>query len=35
MLDLEGYIFSCLKGNAARASVTYIEKGLSYYSSSF
>jgi hypothetical protein len=35
MLDLEGYIFSCLKGNAACASIMYIEKGSSYYFSNF
>jgi hypothetical protein len=35
MLDLEGYIFSRFKGNAAYASITYIEKGPSYCPSSF
>jgi hypothetical protein len=35
MLDLESYIFSYFKSNTACASITYIEKGLSYYSSSF
>jgi hypothetical protein len=35
MLDLEGYIFSCFKSNAAYASVTYKEKSPSYCFSSF
>jgi hypothetical protein len=35
MLDLEGYIFSYFKSNAAYASIMYIEKSSSYYSSSF